>query len=663
MGQIRWRLLANVDLSLSGVFTELTMMKKVGLSIHALPLYLLMCLHFTAIAFAESSEPQFGPFDVRMERSHFVPMSDGVRLSTDLYFPVGADGTLGTILERTPYNKGSDRFRGDGFSIARFFASHGFVYAVQDKRGKFESEGRYLMTDGDISDGNDTLDWIADQSWSNGNIGMMGCSYPGFTTMMAAQSLNPHLKAIIPQSAAMATGSMENRYSNVWTQGGTLTLSIAAWHVVHGSKVFFRPPDGLSRQEYLEIVDKYDPKPIGISPAKYSDPEFLERMKQAYLTLPVIDIIDAIPEAPPNDWKLLASLEADDPWYVERGNMTDETQIDVPALHINSWHDYGVAETLIHFNFFRENARSALARNNQYTIIAPTTHCRAETVSEETTVGELSVGDARFDFWGTYVRWFDRWLNDNKDALDGMPRVQYFNKGANEWRSANQWPVTGIRYKKFFLNSEDGANSLFGDGRLSEDPPLPSDNPSDSYVYDPGTPYTTVSALTGRDLHIWYGSFDRSELQHRNDVLVFTSDILDTAVDVSGPMKAKLFVSSSAIDTDFYVTLIDVFPDGRAMGVYEGHLRARYREGYRKRVFMEQNEVYEIPIDMNVTSNTFLPGHRIRIEISSSSFPTHDRNLNTGGKNYDETDYVKAVNTIHHSPDYPSYIELPIVVE
>ncbi len=603
--------------------------------------------------------PEMGPYEVRLERSHFVEMRDGVRLSTDLYFPKGTDHPVGTVLVRTPYDKSSAMYRGEGFSMARFFASHGFVFAVQDKRGKYESHGRYLTTDGDIEDGDDTLNWIAAQPWSNGNVGMMGCSYPGFTTMMAAQSLNPNLVAIIPQAAAMATGSMGGRYSYLWRRGGTVNLSMAMWHSMAGSKVFYRPPPDLSREEFLEIVDHFDPKPQSMNAESMTDPAQFERFKQAFLELPFIDILEDF-DAPPNDWRLMTSLELDDPWWDERGYLSDDARVDVPALHINSWRDYGVAETFLHFNHFRENAVSRSARENQYVIIAPTSHCTSETVSENTMVGELNVGDARFDYWGTYVRWYDRWLNGNENALADMPHVQYYNVGANEWRSADQWPLPDTEYRRYYLSSDQGANSRFGDGRLLTEPE-PDGRDSDVYVYDPATPFTTYSALTGRDLDVWNGAFDRRELESRNDVLIYSTEALEEAVDVTGPMKAVLYVSSSAVDTDLDLTLVDVFPDGRAMGVYEGTLRLRHREGFDRKVLMEPGEIYEVEVDLNVTSNTFLKGHKIRLEIASSRYPNHDRNLNTGGNNYDESEGIVATNVIHHTEEHPSHLLLPVI--
>lgn len=600
-----------------------------------------------------------GPYEVRHERSHFVAMRDGVRLSTDLYMPVGVDRPLGTVLERTPYDK-SDEFTGAS-ARARFFASHGFVAAIQDKRGKYESEGEYLTTANDIEDGDDTISWIAEQPWSNGKVGQMGCSYPGFTTMMSAQSLNPHLAGIIPQSAAMATGSMADRYSLLWRRGGTVALSMAAWHATAGSKIHYRPPPGLSREEFLAVVDSFDPNPKGWTLHSFAEqPELVQKFREAYMTLPVRDILEEFDE-PPNDFVLLNSTPHFDEFWDELGYMTDDTRVDVPALHINSWHDYGVAETLIHFNFFRENALSKEARENQYVIIAPTQHCRAETVSEQTDVAGRDVGDARFDFYGTYLRWYDRWLNGNKDALKDMPRVQYYNIGANEWRSADEWPLPNTQYTSVFLDSDGSANSRWGDGRLAWEP-AHSGSSSDTYVHDPATPFTTYRASDGVDTDVWFGTnMDRREIETRNDVLVFDTEPLDQALDVTGPVKAVIYLSSSAVDTDLDLTLVDVFPDGRAMGVYQGTLRVRYREGLDHEVLMEPGKVYPVEVDMNAISNTFLPGHRIRLEVASARYPNHDRNLGTGGDNFTESEGVVATNVIHHSEEHPSRLVLPVL--
>ncbi len=386
----------------------------------------------------------------------------------------------------------------------------------------------------------------------------------------------------------------------------------------------------------------------------------MQKFREAYLTLPVADILKDF-NAPPNDFVLLNEKPHYDKFFEELGYLSDDARVDVPALHINSWHDYGVAETFIHFNFFRENALSEQARENQYVIIAPTQHCQAETVSEQTVVGELDVGDARFDFYGTYLRWYDRWLNGNEEALEGMPHVQYYNIGANEWRSAEEWPLPGTEYTAFYLDSEGSANSRWGDGRLERDTDH-SGSDSDSYVHDPATPFTTYRATTGQDTDVWFGgSRDRREIETRNDVLIFDTEPLEEPLDVTGPVKAIIYLSSSAVDTDLDLTLVDVFPDGRAMGVYQGTLRVRFREAMDREVLMEPGKVYSVEVDMNAISNTFLPGHRIRLEVASARYPNHDRNLGTGGDNFSESEGVVAKNTVHHSTQYPSRLILPVV--
>lgn len=242
-----------------------------------------------------------------------------------------------------------------------------------------------------------------------------------------------------------------------------------------------------------------------------------------------------------------------------------------------------------------------------------------------------------------------------------MPHVQYYNIGANEWRSADQWPLPGTEYTAFYLDSDGSANSRWGDGRLERDTDHAGSD-SDSYVHDPATPFTIYRATTGQDTDVWLGgSRDRREIESRNDVLIFDTAPLEAPLDVTRPVKAVIYLSSSAVDTDLDLTLVDVFPDGRAMGVYQGALRVRFREGMDREVLMEPGQMYPVEVDMNVVSNTFKPGHRIRLEVASARYPNHDRNLGTGGDNFTESEGVIAENTIRHSEDYPSRLILPIV--
>ena len=280
---------------------------------------------------------------------------------------------------------------------------------------------------------------------------------------------------------------------------------------------------------------------------------------------------------------------------------------------------------------------------------------------KKTIVGERDLGDARKEFWRIYVDWFDHWLRGTDNGITEMPHVQYYLMGKNEWRNAQEWPLPETRFTDYYLHSDGQANSRFGTGRLSAEPP--EHESLDNYVYDPATPVPSLGGpvcCTGTP-DAAAGAFDQREVEMRHDVLVYSTPPLEEGVEVTGPIEAVLYVSSSAKDTDFTAKLVDVYPDGTAYNVQEGILRARYREGLDRKVWMQPGEVYELRLDVHATSNYFGPGHRIRLQVSSSNFPRFDRNLNTGGNNYDETEWQIAQNTVHHSERYPSRIVLPVI--
>jgi len=272
------------------------------------------------------------------------------------------------------------------------------------------------------------------------------------------------------------------------------------------------------------------------------------------------------------------------------------------------------------------------------------------------------MGDARFEYDQLTYDWFDYWLKgEDNGVLEKTPKVQYYLMGKNEWKSSSTWPPEGAEMVTYFLDSGGKANSLFGDGRLTTNA-AGMEEPTDTFTYDPFNPVLSYGGnvcCTGNA--ITPGSFDQRRMEARNDILVYTSEVLQEGVEVSGSVEVTLYVSSDVRDTDFTVKLIDVYPDGRAYNLDETVLRARYRESYEKQVFMEEGEVYELTMSPMSTSNFFDAGHRIRIEVSSSNFPRFTRNLNTGGKNYDETEGIVAHNRVHHSREYPSRISLPIV--
>lgn len=569
-----------------------------------------------------------GAHEVTIEKNVMVPMRDGVRLATDVYRPSDLEGARPTILIRTPYNKSASAA---GDASARFFASHGYAVVVQDVRGKFGSEGQFRVYEGDTTDWPDMFDWIGTQSWSTGNIGTYGCSYLGEGQIIAAQQHHPKHIAAIPQAAGGNIGRVGRR-REFWgsVEGGASSMSINfGWMPMYAS------------------IDK------GARPLPTLDlPTFFK-------TLPLIDMTDRA-GSPSWDWRNFLERSPDDPWWDARGYLTDKAQISVAALHVSSWFDMA-AETLEEAEIFRTNALNERARNGQYAIISPTTHCVSERATSDTRAGELVVGDARLHYWETYLSWFDRWLNGNTHAIDALPKVQYYVIGRNEWRASDRWPVSGMTPTNFYLNSAGHANSSSGDGRLAT--AKPSRAGRDTFIYDPANPVPARGGsicCTGNPKD-QPGSYDQSDIERRPDVLVYTGDVLKEGVELTGPIKAVIALSSDAPDTDVTVKLLDVFPDGRVMNMQEGITRVRYRDGFDRARFMKPGVIYDVPVDLHATSWYLPAGHRLRVEVSSSNFPRFDRNLNTGGRNYDETTWRVAKNNVHHTSVHASRLTLPIV--
>jgi putative CocE/NonD family hydrolase len=320
-----------------------------------------------------------------------------------------------------------------------------------------------------------------------------------------------------------------------------------------------------------------------------------------------------------------------------------------------------VGPNLAAYNHVRKTAKPEIA-NQQYAVIAPTLHCSYKRATENTVVGERSVGDARLDYDALTYGWFDHFLKgEDNHILETMPKVRYYTMGINKWQASDTWPPRGARPMTFFLSSGGKANTLYGDGVLAAAAPA-ADSP-DVFTNDPMDPVSSYGGnvcCTGNA--VAGGAFDQRRIETRLDVLVYTSEPLKEGIEVSGPIEVTLYVSSDVKDTDFTVKLVDVYPDGPAYNLDETIQRLRYRDGYDKPlVWMEPGKVYKVTLQPMTTSNYFEAGHRIRIEVSSSNFPRFDRNLNTGGNNYDEVQGVVAHNAVHHSMQYPSQIRLTVV--
>ena len=587
-------------------------------------------------------------YKVIIQKSRMIPMRDNIRLSTDLYVPKNKEGKLPVILIRTPYNKNAFRNK-EKKHIAHFFSSQGYIVAVQDCRGKFESEGIYSPPAGnEANDGYATVDWLTKQDWSNGKVGTFGCSYPGETQMVQAPLMHPGLAAMIPQAAGGVIGAANGRY-NYWAgfKGGVLDHAASiSWYFRAAHKYSYKPPPGLTDTEILNIREFFNP-----AVTKLPDID-LEKLNWY---LPLIDVMNEA-GAPPNDWVDLITKDFGDSWWHDvMGFYNGNEKFNTPAIHMSSWYDFSVEETLFASNYFRKNAVSKSATENQFVIIAPTGHCDFDGADENTQVGELYIGDARFDYLGTYLKWFDYWLKAQENSVTDMPKVQYYTMGKNQWQSADAWPLPETKFAKYYLHSNGSANSRYGNGRLSLK--LPKNELPDIYIYDPGNPVPTLGGSRSEPP----GAFDQATVEIRNDVLVYSTPILKKGIEITGPITLIIYVSSSAKDTDFTAKLVDVYPDGKAYNIQDTIFRSRYRDGFTKKVWMKEDEVYKIQLNLNAASNYFASGHIIRLQVSSSNFPMYERNLNTGGNNYDETEWIVAENTIHHSKEYPSHIILPII--
>lgn len=588
-----------------------------------------------------------------IDQKVMMPMRDGVRLATDIYRPKNVSKAP-IIFSRTPYNFNT---WGDGEQRTRTAerayeaVSRGYAYVVQNERGRYYSEGEWDILGVPLTDGYDAFEWMKNQSWSNGKIGTLGCSSTAEWQMAVAALDHPSHAAMVPQGYGAGVGRVgEYMEQGNWYRGGVEQLLFFSWlYSVEHDKFKPRIPAGASQEDLIRISRFYDLAP--------ENPPI--DMAEALQHLPIKDMLQNMNGKREVFDKMVVRKPNDPDWFTG-GIYHDNMDIGVPSFWFASWYDVSISPNLALFNHVRENSKSKEIRDNQYLVIAPTLHCRYTRATENTIVGERSVGDARLNYEEQIYSWFDLWLKGEKnDFRSKTPRVQYYTMGSNKWQSSEEWPPANTEMTTYYLNSEGAANSFFGDGSLTTS--MATTDKPDSFTYDPMNPVKSHGGnvcCTGNAVQ--GGAFDQQEMEARNDILVYTTDVLKEGVEISGFIESTLYVSSDAKDTDFTIKLIDVYPDGRAYNLDETIQRARFREGYDKEVFMEDGNVYKVDLTPMSTSNYFEKGHRIRIEVSSSNFPRFARNLNTGGNNYDESEGVVAHNKIHHSKEYASQIRLPI---
>ncbi|MCU0397239.1 MAG: CocE/NonD family hydrolase [Cyclobacteriaceae bacterium] len=616
----------------------------------------LILLILPVVVFAQQNTDIFSKLQeiAIIEQKVMMPMRDGVRLATDIYRPKG-DVRVPIIFSRTPYNFntwGDGQFRSRSLEAALDAVQRGYAYVVQNERGKFFSEGEWDILGTPLSDGYDAFSWLSSQPWSNGKIGLIGCSSTAEWQMAVASMEHPALAAMVAQGYGAGVGRVAGYYEQGnWYRGGAQQMLFTAW--LYGTQTDkYRPmfPKDIPQEDLVRVQRFYDLAPE-MPPVDWS---------QALRHLPVKGIIKNVNGSVGIYDKMIVRKPNDPAWY-QGGLYHDSMPLNVPSFWFVSWYDVSTSPNLALFNHVRKQARSKDIADNQYLVIAPTLHCSFKRATANTIVGERSMGDARLNYDELTWKWFDLQMKGStNDFRQTTPRVQYFTMGSNQWQASETWPPANAVMTDFFLTSEGKANTRNGNGKLVSR--VPSANKPDTFNYDPANPVPsyggnvccTGNAVTG-------GSFDQAEMELRDDILVYTSEPLTEGIEVSGFIEATLYVSSDVKDTDVTLKLIDVTPDGKAYNLDETIQRLRYREGYDKEVFMESGKVYQVKLTPLSTSNYFAKGHRIRIEISGSNFPRFERNLNTGGNNYDEKEGVIAHTSIHHSKKYPSVLRLPVI--
>ncbi len=550
--------------------------------------------------------------DVRMNWDVRVPMRDGVTLSTDIYRPK-SEGKYPAIVIRTPYGKTGDFVVNNG----KFFASHGFAVVYMDVRGRGDSDGEFQPYVNDGIDGYDSIEWVAEQPWCDGNVGTMGGSYLARIQWLTALTKPPHLKAMI------STVSPSDPFVE-WPTG-IPTPHHLCWLFLTSSRAL----------QNMNVID----------------------WDTIYNHLPMITMDELTGRNIPY-WREEMEHDRLDDWWKRICYQSRFNEIDLPVLHVSGWYDDEQVGTPLNYMGMTEYATTELGRKNQKMIMGPWGH----NVNSSTKVGDVEFGpDALIDLRGYQLRFFNQWLKGEQTKITEEPNVQLFVMGDNKWREEKEYPLARTEWTKFYIDSKGTANSRFGDGTLTTKQPSHSSDAKeaiDRYVYDPSRPFPFISDGTSSQIG---GPDDYSSIERRDDVLIYSTETLTEEVEVTGPIKMELYAASSAVDTDFMVKLVDVHPNGFVQRLTDGMVRARFREGMEKPALIEPGKVYPYEIDCWNISHVFQKGHRIRIEVASSAFPKYDRNLNTGAPLGITSEMIVAEQTIYHDANHPSAIILPII--
>ena len=567
-------------------------------------------------------------YEVAVERGVQAKMRDGTVLRADVYRPK-AEGKFPVLLQRTPYNKAG------GFEFGLRAAARGYVVIIQDVRGRYTSEGDWYTFKHESQDGYDTVEWAASLPYSDGKVGMFGGSYVGATQMLTAIAHPPHLAGIFPVVTASnyhdgwtyQGGAFEQWFDESWTSGlAQDTLNRLVTQHTNAMEGVWKLP--LTEYPLFSLEG-----PGGRRDARRG----LDGLAPYFL-----------------DW--LAHPSYDDYW--KRLSIEDHhADITVPVYNVGAWYDIFLGGTLRNYLGIKAHGGSDAARQGQRLLVVIGGHAGGGR-----RIGEVDFGPAaaELDDNDVMLGWYDHILKGLDNDVARQKPVKIFVMGKNVWREKDEWPLARAQSTRYYLHSAGKANGVTGDGTLGT--PVPATESSDRFVYDPADPAPTIGGPLCCDApHLAPGPRDQRPAEARADVLVYTTPAFKQDFEVTGPVSLELYASSSAVDTDFTAKLVDVWPNGFAQNLTEGILRARYRNSQERPEFLNPGEAYKLTVDLWATSNVFLAGHKLRLEVSSSNFPRFDRNLNTGEEGAHGTRFVKATNTIYHDREHPSALILPVV--
>jgi putative CocE/NonD family hydrolase len=564
-----------------------------------------------------------------------LPMRDGARLATIVIRPT-ADGRYPTLLVRSPYpNALPDAFGG----LFKALFEKDYAVVLQNERGSEWSEGEFGFLARTTADGQDTLDWIEGQGWSNGRVGMHGCSSTAENQLKLAAIGHPALRACVPMSSGAGIGDIPGAEGTrgLFYRGGVPMLGTwALWHGPYGVRRRPKLPGVAGDAELGQLMRRYS-----ASAQDFRDPGYAAALAKSLAQAPSGEVLRRM------GWPLTGledfiASPTDPSW--DAVDLIDASHTGAtPSVNVNGWLDVGAYETVKLFEFQQHHP-------DQYLIMAPTGHCQMTRTAKDAKLGDRPAGDTTFGYDEVFAAWFDRWLRDDAGAWKPMPKVQVFLMGAGTWLTGETWPLPDTQERPLYLGSGQGAATLWGDGMLLPDP---GGAGSDEFFADPHNPVPSIGGDLGTGGPV---CADQRPAECRADVLVYSTPALDRPVSVAGDVSAELYVSADVPDADVFVKLVDVYPDGTAYNLAQTTLRLRYRDGTGHPASLVPGQVYRVALRGITTANFFAPGHQIRIEVAGSSFPNADRNWHAGGRNDLATDGPVAHLTLHRGGDHPSRI-------